>query len=119
MGHLSNCYALHYQLVTVLFLSNPQFLVAFIHGAPVSDSPARNEDRARSASHPAPSWPGRRGQAWLAAVHGLVTAGWQKATFNNIHTLQLCDETLPVNTVYVLVFQQKNTWILCVVFLVA
>ena len=34
-----------------------------------------------------------QGQAWLAAVQGLVTARWQKATFNNIHTLQLCDET--------------------------
>lgn len=60
----------------------------------------------------------RRGQAWLAAVQGLVPAGWQKATFNNIHTLQLCDETLPVYTVScLLVIRQKNT--LCVVIFVA
>ena len=74
---------------------------------PCLHSPARNDDQ---ASHPAPSWPGggRRGQAWLAAVHGLVTAGWQKATFNNIYTLQLCDETLPVNKGSVLGIQQKQ-----------
>ena len=107
---------MHYQLVTVLLLSNHQFLVAIIPGAPVSAFPSQEW---WSCDSPSPELElDRRGQAWLAAVQGLVPAGWQKATFNNIHTLQLCDETLPVYTVScLLVIRQKNT--LCVVFLVA
>ena len=78
-----------------------------VPAAPASPFPSQEWWPCQSSQQP-----GAGGQTGPGLACSCTRAGdcWQKATFNNIHTLQLCDETLQLNRVSV--FEQENNLIL-------